>query len=216
LGRGLQQLLSFEGHVESAYDRTFQVDLAAFGYHYTFDFVEGGSAIRLTENNRCEFVDAYVDFVLNRSIQGQFNAFKEGFDAVCADGTIRLFRSEELEQLICGCPDLDFEALEGNTHYDGGWTNESPVIREFWEIVHAFTDDQKKRLLFFATGSDRVPIGGLKKLPFVIAKNGGDANRLPTSHTCFNALLLGDYTSKEHLQRCLLTAINEFCGFGLI
>jgi ubiquitin-protein ligase E3 A len=43
--------------------------------------------------------------------------------------------------------------------------------------VHEFSDEEKKKLLFFATGSDRVPIGGLSKLQFVIAKNGGDSDR---------------------------------------
>ena len=49
--------------------------------------------------------------------------------------------------------------------------------RHFWEIVHEFTDDQKKLLLRFATGSDRVPIGGLSKLKLIIARNGPDSFR---------------------------------------
>jgi ubiquitin-protein ligase E3 A len=43
-------------------------------------------------------------------------------------------------------------------------------------VLH-FSEEQKKRLLFFATGTDRVPIGGLQKLNFVIAKNGPDSDR---------------------------------------
>lgn len=50
--------------------------------------------------------------------------------------------------------------------------------------------DSQKRLLFFATGSDRVPIKGLANLPFIISRNGSDSSRLPTAHTCFNHLLL--------------------------
>ena len=88
--------------------------------------------------------------------------------------------------------------------------------RNFWEIVHGFTEEQKKRLLFFTTGSDRVPIGGLSKLQFVIAKNGGDSDRLPTSHTCYNVLLLCEYSSKEKLKERLLTAISNAEGFGMI
>jgi HECT-domain (ubiquitin-transferase) len=60
--------------------------------------------------------------------------------------------------------------------------------RAFWEIVHEFTDEEKKKLLFFATGSDRVPIGGLSKLQFVIAKNGGDSDRYK-SHELRHLLL---------------------------
>ncbi|KAK9696653.1 Ubiquitin-protein ligase E3A, partial [Basidiobolus ranarum] len=59
-------------------------------------------------------------------------------------------------------------------------------------------------------------IGGLSKLQFVIAKNGGDSNRLPTSHTCFNVLLLCEYSSKQKLEETLLTAIENSKGFGMI
>ena len=42
---------------------------------------------------------------------------------------------------------------------------------------------QKKRLLFFATGSDRVPIKGLSHLNFCIAKNGGDRQALSMAYS---------------------------------
>lgn len=88
--------------------------------------------------------------------------------------------------------------------------------RWFWEVVGEFVESQKKILLFFATGSDRVPIGGLAKLGFIIAKNGGDSDRLPTSHTCFNVLLLSEYKTKEKLKDRLLKALdNSDCGFFL-
>ncbi|CEG67733.1 hypothetical protein RMATCC62417_04122 [Rhizopus microsporus] len=86
----------------------------------------------------------------------------------------------------------------------------------FWEIAHSFSYEEKKKLLFFATGSDRAPIGGLSKLQFVIAKNGGDSDRLPTSHTCYNVLLLCEYSSKEKLKERLLTSISNAEGFGMI
>lgn len=96
-----------------------------------------------------------------------------------------MFRAEELEQLICGSPSLDFKALETVTQYDGFDPTTSQTVKFFWEVVQDFPDETKKKLLFFATGSDRVPIGGLGKLQFIIAKNGSDGTRLPTSHTCY-------------------------------
>ena len=51
------------------------------------------------------------------------------------------------------------------------------LLSNFWEIVREFTDMQKKQLLAFVTGSDRIPIGGLSKLRFVIVKNGPDSDR---------------------------------------
>ncbi|KAL1919135.1 uncharacterized protein VTP21DRAFT_2517 [Calcarisporiella thermophila] len=218
LGRGLQQLLDFDGDVEPAYNWTFQVELESFdGHRHAYDLKPNGSSIKLTNDNRKEFVDLYVSFLLTKSVERQFQAFKEGFDMVCANSAIRMFRPEEVEQLVCGSQDLDFEALEKVTRYDGGWRQDSPVIRNFWEIVHSFSDEQKKRLLAFTTGSDRVPIGGLAKLQFVIAKNGGDSDRLPTSHTCYNVLLLCEYATKEKLRERLITAISNYSeGFGMI
>ena len=52
--------------------------------------------------------------------------------------------------------------------------------------------------------------------PFVISRNGPHSERLPTAHTCFNHLLLPEYKDRESLQKCLLTAINNAEGFGLI
>lgn len=49
--------------------------------------------------------------------------------------------------------------------------------REFWDIVHTFTEEQKRLFLQFTTGTDRAPVGGLGKLKMIIAKNGPDTER---------------------------------------
>ena len=43
-----------------------------------------------------------------------------------------------------------------------------------------------------------------------------DFSRLPTAHTCFNVLMLPEYSSKAKLQDRLLKAITHAKGFGLI
>ncbi|KAI8981505.1 hypothetical protein BDB01DRAFT_723911 [Pilobolus umbonatus] len=216
LGKGLERLLYFNGNVELEYDRFFQVDIELHGHIFTYDLKQRGQEYPLTDESKEEFVELYTQFILDKSVRKQFEAFQEGFQLVCQDSAIKIFRPEEVEQLICGSSDLDFEALELSTVYDGGWTKESKIIKYFWEIVHSFTYEEKKKLLFFATGSDRAPIGGLSKLQFVIAKNGGDSDRLPTSHTCYNVLLLCEYSSKEKLKERLMTSISNAEGFGMI
>ena len=44
-------------------------------------------------------------------------------------------------------------------------------------MVHSFSLEQKKQLLMFTTGSDRIPVGGFSKLRLIIAKNGPDSDR---------------------------------------
>ena len=122
----------------------------------------------------------------------------------------------ELELVVCGAEDLDFHALEGATRYDGGYTKESAIIVNFWSVVHAFSDDEKKRLLSFSTGSDRCPVGGLGRQKSVISKGGPDSDRLPSAHTCFNVLLLPEYPTREKLERLLRLAIQNSEGFGML
>lgn len=52
----------------------------------------------------------------------------------------------------------------------------------------------------FTTGCDRAPINGLSHLPLVVGRHGPDTERLPCAHTCFNHLLLPEYSSKEKLE----------------
>lgn len=111
---------------------------------------------------------------------------------------------------------FDFDELENSTEYDGGFTNDSQVIKDFWSVVHALSMEDKRKLLQFTTGSDRVPIGGLSRLKLVIARNGSDSDRLPTAHTCFNVLLLPEYSTREKLKDRLVKAINYSKGFGML
>ncbi|KAL7720946.1 HECT-type E3 ubiquitin transferase [Entamoeba marina] len=84
-----------------------------------------------------------------------------------------------------------------------------------WEILHSYPLDLKKCFLFFCTGSDRCPSGGLGKLSFIVAKHGDDS-RLPTASTCNNLFLLPPYKSKDILEKKLTFALNNTTGFGLI
>ena len=88
--------------------------------------------------------------------------------------------------------------------------------RYFWEVIDTFNIQEKKQFLTFTTGSDRAPIGGLGKLLFTVSRNGPDSDRLPSAHTCFNVLLLNEYSCMEKLKRLLTISIQNYEGFGLI
>lgn len=71
-------------------------------------------------------------------------------------------------------------------------------------------------LVVFLTGSDRIPILGMKSLSLVIQPTGGGDDYLPVSHTCFNLLDLPKYTDKEILKSKLIQAIDHYEGFNLV
>lgn len=57
----------------------------------------------LSIHNPQEFVDLYADYILNKSVERQFKAFKKGFLIVTNESPLKyLFRPEEVEMLICG------------------------------------------------------------------------------------------------------------------
>ncbi|KAG1673143.1 Ubiquitin-protein ligase E3A [Nymphon striatum] len=185
LCKGLTELLLYEGDdIEEVFMQTFRVGYHdIFGSYVTQDLKENGDDVHVNQSNKKEFVDLYADFLLNKSVVKQFRAFKRGFQIVTEESPIKmLFRPEEVELLVCGSKLLNFNELEETTEYDGGYYADSPIIKQFWEIVHEFSEDQKRKLLQFCSGSDRVPVGGLSKLKLVICKNGDDSDRMPYLH----------------------------------
>ena len=217
--QSLTKVLDYTGDVEEDFGLTFRVEYdSGFGGGIQFvDLVSGGEHTAVTKENRHEYVELYSRWLLEDSVQRQFSAFARGFKRLCDGIALQLFRPEELEKLICGSQDFDVAALQASTVYEDGFTAQSPVVQNFWKVVFSFSEAAKKRLLFFATGSDRIPINGLGSLnpPFTINKNGGHSERLPTAHTCFNILLLPEYQDLETLRERLTKAIDNAEGFGL-
>jgi ubiquitin-protein ligase E3 A len=216
LYKGFDQLLEYDGDVESAYMRTFAVEYEYFGETKVYELKPGGSQINLNNENRHEYVQLYTKYLLDDSIAVQFAAFKSGFELVCTSKLMQMFEPEELELLVCGSRDFDFNSFEEGTRYEEPYTRNTPIIQQLWKILHSFTEAEKRLFLQFCTGSDRVPISGLSNLRLTISRNGGDSEILPTSHTCFNHLLLPEYSSEAKLKAKLLIAVHNSRGFGLM
>lgn len=56
--------------------------------------------------------------------------------------------------------------------YSNGYTDDSRVVRMFWEVVDEMTPQQRSALLRFVTSCGRAPLGGFQHLnpPFTIHK----------------------------------------------
>lgn len=57
--------------MEDVFCQNFTVEVPAFGENKTVALREGGQEVAVTEENRREFVDLYVDFWLNKSVHKQ-------------------------------------------------------------------------------------------------------------------------------------------------
>ena len=229
LARGLRMLLAFEPpeDVRETFCRTL-VDadpLAPASDGAVVDLVPGGSEIAVTAENRHAYVEALVDWRLRRSVAAQFDRFASGFWRVLSGSALeRVVEPDELRVMVQGDEDgLDLTALRPVVVYEGfgDAPDGHPVVRALWAAVDALDEDGRRLFLMFTTGSKTAPMGGLGALrppahpAFRIQRAGPDSSNLPTSHTCFNTLLLPDYDPPDKVAHLLNIAIRECEGFGL-
>ena len=96
-------------------------------------------------------------------------AFRAGFSVFVNDELLATLRQcctvGELQLLICGTPVVDVADWRANTVYTSGYTADSEVVRWFWAAVEEMDGPQRGQLLFFCTGSTRVPATGFARQP---------------------------------------------------
>uniref|UniRef100_A0A8C5CS70 HECT and RLD domain containing E3 ubiquitin protein ligase 4 n=1 Tax=Gadus morhua TaxID=8049 RepID=A0A8C5CS70_GADMO len=216
VGRSLQHLLDYtEDDLEDTFCLNFTVTEENFGATEVLELVPNGDDINVNKSNRQDFVQAYVDYVFNRSVAPLFESFHAGFHKVCGGKVLELFQPNELQAMVIGNTNYDWKELERTTEYKGEYWAEHPTIKFFWDVFHNLPLEKKKQFLLFLTGSDRIPILGMKSLKLVIQPTGGGQLYLPVAHTCFNLLDLPKYPSMESLRDKLLQAIDHNQGFNL-
>jgi E3 ubiquitin-protein ligase HERC4 len=111
---------------------------------------------------REQYVQLYIDFIFNKSVKQQYKAFENGFQKVCGGRILQLFHSRELMLLLIGNENYDWEEFEKNAIYKHVYSKEDPTIILFWQVFHELPLEEKKKFLVFLTGTDRIPIQGMK------------------------------------------------------
>nr|XP_043901885.1 probable E3 ubiquitin-protein ligase HERC4 isoform X1 [Solea senegalensis] len=216
VGRSLQHLLDYtEDDLEEVFCLNFTITEDNYGVTEVLELVPNGEDISVNKSNRQDFADAYVDYVFNTSVAPLFKCFYAGFHKVCGGKVLELFQPNELQAMVIGNTNYDWVELEKSVEYKGEYWADHPTIKLFWEVFHYLPLEKKKLFLLFLTGSDRIPILGMKSLQIVIQPTSGGEHYLPVAHTCFNLLDLPKYTSAETLREKLLQAIEYNQGFFL-
>ncbi|XP_018331399.1 probable E3 ubiquitin-protein ligase HERC4 [Agrilus planipennis] len=216
MANSLKSLLDYEEpDVQEVFGLNFEITREIFGHHVTVPLKPNGEKIPVTQENKEEFVNLYVDYIFNKSVESQYQAFSNGFLKVCGGRVLQLFHSHELQAVVVGNENYDWHALEEAAEYKNGYTSSDPTIRMFWEVIHEIPVEDKKKFLLFLTGSDRIPIQGMKAIKIYIQPTTDD-KYLPVAHTCFNLLDLPRYKTKERLKYKLLQAIKQTEGFSLV
>jgi hypothetical protein len=233
LTNGLTSLLEWDekdGLVEDIFARTYEFSVEQFGTLVSRQMDTGNQwpqfsemhsstnpedAPMVTNENRNSYVSDYIRWLTDVSVRPQFEAFKKGFFACIDRRSVSLFDPDTLQSVVEGVQDIDISELRRVTRYIGFDGEASHrTVRDFWSLVKRYDHEQKKKLLEFVTASDRVPVGGIRNLQFILQRNGVDDDHLPSSYTCYGTMLLPEYSSKEVLREKLAMALENSKGFG--
>ncbi|KAJ3411380.1 hypothetical protein HDV05_002305 [Chytridiales sp. JEL 0842] len=207
-----------DNDIDGVLDNTFSVELETFGTMQTIDLKPDGSNIPVTNENKAEYIQLYVEWLIQKRVEDQFKAFQSGLHEMVPHDLISVFDEKELELLIGGVAEIDMEDWKKHTDYRNYSPNDE-AVKLFWSVVSAWDNEKKAKLLQFATGTSRIPVNGFKDLygsdgprRFTIERIN-DIRQLPKAHTCFNRIDLPPYKTAEQLEGKLTMAIEETVGF---
>lgn len=240
LASGLTTLLEWDekdGLVEDIFARTYEFSVQMFDRHVSremnatdawpqypprgaaaspLDAANPLDAPLVTHANRNAYVSDYIRYLTDVSVRPQFEAFARGFRTCLHPKSLTLLTPALLQSLVEGQQEIDVAELRRHARYVG-WDATHRTVKDFWSIVRRYDETMRRRLLEFVTASDRVPVGGVKSMNFVLQRNGieeGEGGHLPTAYTCYQTLLLPEYRDKEVLRERLAMALENAQGFG--
>ncbi|OON13739.1 HECT-domain protein [Opisthorchis viverrini] len=212
---------------------------------YDIELLKNGSHVMVNGSNLGDYIRLVAHWLVIEGVNRQMESVIEGFDSVLPKVRQRLavlFQPDEMEGLFCGRSFSHFETLWGDNsgspsrsgeresstsnewdvqkltescRCDHGYTPQSRSIRNLFEVMSEFDEEERRLFLQFVTGSPRLPVGGFRALKpplkIVLKRESGENadSHLPSVMTCQNYLKLPDYSSKEMLASKLHYAIRE-------
>ncbi|KAG7835126.1 hypothetical protein KL943_002441 [Ogataea angusta] len=215
----LSKLLKLSEHEIDELDLNFTISekLQDSSEVVTIDLLPGGRKMKVSQQNKLQYVYCVAKFKMDQSIAIQSKYFIEGLSQIIKPKWLLFFNAYELAKLISGGEkEIDIDDLRRNTAL-GGYSMRDQTIVDLFELLEEFDNNMRSKFLKFVTSSSREPLLGFKELnpKFGIRNSGTDISRLPTASTCVNLLKLPDYRNKRLLKEKLLYSINSHAGFDL-
>ena len=168
--------------------------------------VEPGSKDRIVRfSNRLEYCKL-VENARYHEFDLQILAIGKGIAQVAPMRVLKLFSWQQLETLISGSPEFDFELWKSKTESTG---LSSKTVDLFWKVMATLTSKEQSGFIRFAWGRSRLPSQGKFSTKMKLSFGQG---KLPVAHTCFFSIELPEYATEEEMRAGLLTAINFGVG----
>ncbi|TKS84344.1 putative E3 ubiquitin-protein ligase HERC1 [Collichthys lucidus] len=136
-------------------------------------------------------------------------AVREGMSTIIPVPLLSLLTAQQLEQLVCGLPEVSVEMLKKLVRYRD-ITESHQLIGWFWQSLEEFTNEERVLFLRFVSGRSRLPSNPADiTQKFQIIKVDRPVNGLPTAQTCFFLFRLPPYTSQAILAERLRYSIHN-------
>ncbi|XP_031681979.1 probable E3 ubiquitin-protein ligase HERC1 isoform X1 [Oncorhynchus kisutch] len=170
--------------------------------------VPGGHNISLTFSNKSDYVERTLDYRLHE-MDRQVAAVREGMSSIIPVPLLSLLTARQLEQLVCGLPEVSVEMLKKVVRYRD-ITDSHQLIGWLWQSLEEFANEERVLFLRFVSGRSRLPSNPADiTQKFQIIKVDRPVNGLPTAQTCFFQLRLPPYTSQAILAERLRYSIHN-------
>lgn len=188
----------------------------AAGNATTVPLFPGGETLDVTADNRQDYVDRVVQYLLTTRYALPLTAFAAGLFDVISPRVLTAFSATELDTLIAGPRHIDVVAWAAHTALSKTSTVSNHDARQarawFFEIVRDLVPEQQAKLLLLVTGASGPPAGGFENLrPAFTLNITRDGRYLPAAHTCFNTVDLPTYSSKS----VMLAKLKQFLDIDL-
>ncbi|XP_065100040.1 probable E3 ubiquitin-protein ligase HERC1 isoform X2 [Paramisgurnus dabryanus] len=210
--RSLQGILHLDNSVINEENFTVMIPLYSFVAHSAngtlVPVVPGGHNLPLTFSNRNEYVERALNYRLHE-MDRQVAAVREGMSSIIPVPLLSLLTARQLEQLVCGLPEVSVEMLKKVVRYRD-ITDNHQLIGWLWQSLEEFTNEERVLFLRFVSGRSRLPSNPADiTQKFQIIKVDRPVNGLPTAQTCFFQLRLPPYTSQAILAERLRYSIHN-------
>ncbi|XP_069780317.1 probable E3 ubiquitin-protein ligase HERC1 isoform X3 [Narcine bancroftii] len=170
--------------------------------------IPGGSSIPLTFGNRKEYVERAIKYRLHEMDQ-QVAAIRQGMSAIVPVPLLSLLTERQLEQLVCGMPEVNVDTLKKVVRHRDIVENDQ-LLNWFWQTLQEFSNEERVLFLRFVSGRSRLPVNPADiTQKFQIIKVDRPVDGLPTAQTCFFQLRLPPYSSQQVMAERLRYAIQN-------
>jgi len=189
-------------------DLTFSVAYEMFGDTVTVDLLDDGRNVIVTEDNKHEYISLMIEYITRGRFEPAVTSLLEGFNRHIPSTYLTHFTHHELKVLISGQVGIDVNDLLKNIEFSGNFCLESSQYRWLCQILESFDQEMLVKFLVFVSGCPCLPVDGLHPSLMLTSIDGNDSV-LPRAHTCFNQLVLPQYSSIKVFEEKLRFALNN-------